>query len=153
VDRRATGPVGAVVAGGVAVLVTVAGILIDISPPVGVVDFPFLGIGIPAAALIGALVGPSIRARGGVGSAVLAMATLTIAVADAFLVLGIWIAALFSGSSGSDFLAAIAGAVALWLIGLIVVGVPMLLVTTPCAFVWAWILRELTRRGHGVTVW
>ena len=149
VKRRATGPVGAVVAGGVAVVVTVAGILVDVSPPIGVVDFPFLAIGIPAAAVVGALVGPTIRADRGIGVATLAMATLTIAVADALLVGLYGIAGLLTTTAVGNPLEMLVAIGVLWLMGLIFVGVPMLFVTTPCAATWAWIVRALARRGYG----
>jgi hypothetical protein len=47
----------------------------------------------------------------------------------------------------ADPLTAVIGLGALWLIGLVIVGLPMLVVTTPCAVAWAGIVRLLVRRG------
>ena len=148
--RRATGPIGALVGGAIALAVTVIGIWVDPNPPIGLIDVPFLAIGVPAAALVGALMGPSVRAQTGIAVPALAMATLTIAFADALMVAGFGLAEVLSPTGTDNPLAVLVGVGVLWLIGLVLVGVPMLAATVPCAVAWVLILRLLVRHGHGV---
>jgi len=105
----------------------------------------FFATGIPAAAVVGALAAPSMTDRAGTISATLVMATITIALADAFVVVGLAAGAIASTTGTIDLPAGIVGMGGLWLIGLVVVGVPMLILTTPCAIAWAWIVRRLPR--------
>jgi hypothetical protein len=79
------------------------------------------------------------------------MASATVVVAEALL-LGGWlvgIALVPDAYAGTDPASLIAGGVFIGMVGLVIVGGPMLLVTTSCAIAWAWIVRGLVRRGHG----
>jgi len=126
-------PLGAAVAAGIAVIAAFLGFAIG--------NTEVLGLGIPAAAISGWLLSPSIRSQGGIAGPAVAMAVSSIA-ADAWLVLG----SVSSSASGSE---AIVGAFGLWAIGLLIVGIPMLIVTAPCGIAWAVIVRRLARDGVG----
>ena len=125
-------PLGAAVAAGIAVIAAFLGYAIG--------QTEFLGLGIPAAAISGWLLSPGIRSQGSIAGPAVGMAIISIAIADALLVLG----SVSSSAAGSE---AIVGAFALWAIGLVVVGIPMLIATAPCAIAWAVIVRKLTRDG------
>ena len=127
-------PLGAAVAAGIAVIAAFLGFAIG--------NTEFLGLGIPAAAISAWLLSPSIRSQGGIAGPAVGMAVSSIAIADAWLVLG----SVSSSASGSE---AIVGAFGLWAIGLLVVGIPMLIVTAPCGIAWAVIVRRLARDGVG----
>jgi len=83
-----------------------------------------------------------------VGIAV-AMAATTVALTDALVVSGSAISAVVGADrfGGPSLAEALAGSVFIWGIGLIVVGIPMLLVTVPCGLVWARFVRRLAATG------
>jgi len=115
----------------------------------------FLALGIPAAALGGWFLGPAIRGDGWSLRPTIAMATLTIGLADAFAVVPAMIS---SGggyaTQGVDPISAVAfvllSTVVTWLLGLVIVGFLSLAVTIPCAVIWALFVRSLIRQGIGV---
>jgi hypothetical protein len=108
---------------------------------------PLLLLGIPAATVAGWFLGPTVNAASGIGGLSVAMAVVTVGIADALVVLGGAVGSLTSSStSGLDPLTAIAGAVFLWVVGLVVVGIPMLVITVPCGLAWAVVVRMLARR-------
>ena len=111
----------------------------------------FFALGIPAAGIVGGLLGPSVRERSGLGGTALSMAVLTIVVADLLLLGGALIQVVISPTSlGTTSVAtAIFGLAYIGMIGLVIVGVPMLVVTIPCAFIWTFVLRRLVQRGDG----
>jgi hypothetical protein len=112
-------------------------------------DAPYLLLGVPAATIAGALLGPGIDAWGGIGRMSVAMALETTAIADALVVMVAGAASLArSPGGGVDPLTSVAGAVAFWGIGLFVVGIPMLIVTVPCGLAWAVLVRMLARRSR-----
>jgi hypothetical protein len=131
----ATRPVGAGVACAIAVVAAFLGFAISQSA--------FLGVGVPAAAIAGWFLGPSIHTGGGLVGPAFGMAILTIAVADGLVIVGA------AGNSGGAAADAIWGYVGLWSIGIVLVGIPMLILTVPCALVWAFIVRRLAREGIG----
>jgi len=135
-SMTASRPVGAGVATAIAVVAAFLGFAISQSG--------FLGVGVPAAAIAGWFLGPSIRTGRGVVGPALGMAILTIAIADGLFIVG---AAGNSVGAGAD---AIGGFVALWSIGVVLVGIPMLILTVPCALLWAFIVRKLVRDGMGI---
>lgn len=147
-ERRASRLTGAAVAAGIALIATIVGVVLDARGPFLLGQVPFLAVGIPAAALVGASVAPSIGERTGAVQAGFVMAILTIAVADALIVMGVLAASIVTAPLATDPLTAVIGLGALWLIGLVIVGLPMLVVTTPCAVAWACIVRLLVRRGR-----
>ena len=132
----ATRPGGAGVATAIAVVAAFLGFAISQSG--------FLGVGVPAAAIAGWFLGPSVRTGSGVVGPALGMAILTIAVADGLFIVGA------AGNSGGVAADGIGGYVALWSIGVVLVGIPMLIVTVPCALLWAFIVRKLVRDGMGI---
>ena len=71
------------------------------------------------------------------------MTILTIAVADGLFILGA------ASNPGGATAEGIWGYIALWAIALVLVGIPMLIVTVPCALLWAFIVRRLARDGMG----
>jgi len=109
-------------------------------------EAPFLLLGIPAATTAGWFFGPKVRPGGGVADAAICMAILTTAIADALVVVPSALASLWSSFGGIDPLTAVAGGVALWGIGLAIVGIPMLFITVPCGLVWAVLVRMLAGR-------
>jgi hypothetical protein len=131
----ASRPVGAGVACAIAVVAALLGFAISQSG--------FLGVGVPAAAIAGWVLGPGIRARGGLVGPAFGMTILTIAVADGLFILGA------AGNPGGATAEGIWGYVALWAIGLVIIGIPMLILTVPCALIWAYIVRRLAREGMG----
>jgi hypothetical protein len=132
----ASRPVGAGIACAIAVAAAFLGFAISQSG--------FLGVGVYAAAIAGWFLGPSIRTRGGLAGPAFGMAILTIAMADGLFVLG---AADNSGGAAAD---AIGGYLALWAVGIVLVGIPMLILTLPCALLWAFIVRKVTHEGMGI---
>jgi hypothetical protein len=111
---------------------------------------PFLVIGIPAAAIAGALLGPSIRSGSANVGATAVMATLSVVVGDA-IVVGWMILEASAGDSGLGLGdgSALAGIVYIGILGLAAVGIPMLLITIPCAIVWAIAVGRLVAPGPG----
>ena len=108
---------------------------------------PFLLLGIPAATAAGWFFGPMVRPGGGVADAAFCMAVLTTAIADALVVVVSALASTAATSFGGiDPLATVLGALALWGIGLVIVGIPMLAITLPCGLAWAMVVRMLARR-------
>jgi hypothetical protein len=143
--RRGTRWLGAVVAIAIAAVPATAGLFLA--------GNPFLVLGLPAAAVAGVVLGPSIRAREPVAGVVVAMATLSIGVGYG-IVVGSMIVDAAAGSSGLGF-----GPGSVWtgiayvaMLGLMIVGVPMLLVTVPCAMVWGFVVRRLIEGGRGIPV-
>ncbi|HTG42194.1 MAG TPA: hypothetical protein VK697_11345 [Methylomirabilota bacterium] len=133
----ASRPVGAAVACAIAVVAAFLGFAISQSG--------FLGVGVPAAAIAGWFLGPSIRTGGGLFGPAFGMAIVTIAIADGLFIVGA------AGNSGGAASEAIWGYLGLWAIGLLIVGIPMLILTVPCALVWAFIVRKLARDGMGIS--
>lgn len=112
-------------------------------------EAPLLLLGIPAATVAGWILGPTVKPANGIGGISVAMAVVTVAIADALVILALGVGSLTSSSTGGlDPLAAIAGAVILWGIGFVVVGIPMLFITVPCGLVWAVVVRMLARRAR-----
>jgi hypothetical protein len=108
---------------------------------------PVLLIGIPAATVAGWFLGPKVSPSGGLAGVAVGMAILTIAIADALVVVPTMVASSASSSyGGSDPLSAVTSGLALWGIGLVFVGIPMLIPTVPCGFVWAMLVRRLASR-------
>jgi hypothetical protein len=137
--ERGTRALGAVVAAAVALVPATAGLFLA--------GTLFLAIGIPAAAIAGALLGPSIRSTSANGGATVLMATLSVALGDAIVVVWLILAA------GADASGLRSGAESVWsssihlgILGLAAVGIPMLLITIPCAIVWAVAVRSLVAR-------
>lgn len=142
---------GRIVGGSVAAVVAIAATLIAATLNGGW----FLALGIPAASVTGWYLGPGVRGDGWPLRPTIAMATLTIGLADAFAVVATMLR--WDGgyaAQGVDLISATAfilfTSVVTWLLGLIVVGLLSLAVTIPCAVVWALIVRSLIRRGIGV---
>jgi len=135
-DAQAAGPsiadrwIGAAVAASVAFLAALVGLG---------VDAPFLLIGIPAATIAGWRLGPKVPPAGGVAGMGTAMAILTIAAADALIVIPM------IASTGTDLLNIIPAAMILWVVGFAVVGIPMMTLVVSCAFVWAVVVQRLAR--------
>lgn len=99
--------------------------------------------------MAGWILGPTVKPANGIGGISVAMAVVTVAIADALVILALGVGSLTSSSTGGlDPLAAIAGAVILWGIGFVVVGIPMLFITVPCGLVWAVVVRMLARRAR-----
>ena len=126
---------GALVGGSVAVIAALVGLAFGA---------PFLGLGIPAAVIGGWLVGPRVRAAGGVIGPALAMAVVTVAVADTLVVAVLAIVAA-GGASTTSILNAFGASIFLWFAGLVTVGIPMLFITVPCGLVWSLMSRRLAR--------
>lgn len=138
---------GAIVAAGIAVAGTIIGVAIGQEWGVA--------LGIPAAAVSGWLLAPRIRTDRSPIGVILAMAALTIAIADAMVVIGLGVASAIAGGGPFGELAVlelIGGAIVFWLLGLIIVGILSLTVTIPCAAVWALVVRRLARDGMGSPV-
>jgi hypothetical protein len=127
-------PVGAVVAAAIAVVPAIAGFAIA--------HTWFFALGIPSAAISGWLIGPAIRSEGGIFGPTMGMALLPIAIADAFFLLR----PDMTTATGAD---AIAPLLVASILGLIIIGFPMVIVTIPCAVAWALVVRKLARRGFG----
>jgi hypothetical protein len=109
-------------------------------------EAPFLLLGIPAATVAGWFLGPAVRPDGGMADPAIGMAVMTIAIADALVVAVSAVASLASSFGGIDPLTAVARGLALWGIGLVIVGIPMLVITVPCGLAWAALVRVLARR-------
>ncbi|MFL5725999.1 MAG: hypothetical protein ACJ77F_06635 [Chloroflexota bacterium] len=142
-QRRGTTLLGAAVGAVLAVVATLVGASLTGSS--------FLAVGIPAATIVAGAAGPWVHERHWNGGPMLLVATATVALADCFVVAGMLINALSSPSPVPDPMTTAGGALTMWVIGLVIVGLPMLVITTPCAIVWALVVRELVRRGHGAT--
>jgi hypothetical protein len=128
-----------------------AGVAFSIAVVAGLIglglEAPFLLLGIPAATAAGWFFGPMVRPTGGVADLGIGMAVVTIAIADALVVAVSSVGSLASSSFGGiDPLSAVARGLALWGIGLVIVGIPMLTITVPCGLVWAVLVRMLARR-------
>lgn len=147
-ERRATRATGAAVGAAVALVATLAAEILGVRAPIVNDQVPLLATGIPAAAVIGAIVAPSVGERSGAGWAGFVMATMTIPLADAIFVVGVLVTAMLAAPLLTDPLTAVVGLGALWLIGLVIVGLPMLVVTIPCSIAWTLIVRAVVRRGH-----
>jgi hypothetical protein len=80
------------------------------------------------------------------------MALATIPIADVFVVVGVLVATFFTTPTTLDPIGLIAALAAVWLIGLVLIGLPMLVVTAPCAIVWALVVRALVSRRPGMAV-
>jgi hypothetical protein len=126
--RRGSRPWSALIA-----LASAAFVAIIASPLFG----SFFAIGIPAATVLGALLGPSVRANQSVDGPVIAMATLSIPLAEIVFIL--------STPSATTRVESVLFVVTY---GLMYVGIPMLIVTVPCAIGWAMAVRGLSRRGE-----
>jgi hypothetical protein len=126
---------GAWIGAAIALLPTLAGLAAGV---------PLLALGIPAAAVAGGIVGPRVRPDRGVVGVGLAMAVLTVLVADTIVVGGLGLAGLAGSSPDASLISAAVGALFLWTVGLIVVGIPALAVTIPCGLAWAALARRRT---------
>ena len=140
-----------VLGGGAAAVVAIAVTLIA----AGLNGGWFLALGIPSAIVIGWFFGPSVRSDGWPVRPTIAMATLTIGLADALAVVPAMVSSGGGYASQSvDPISATAfvlfASLVTWFLGLIVVGLLSLGVTIPCAVVWALLVRSLIRRGIGV---
>ena len=111
-------------------------------------ETPVLLIGIPAATVAGWFLGPKIPPIGGLAGVAAGMAILSIAIADALVVVPSTVTSASSSYGASDPLSAVTSGLALWGIGLVFVGIPMLIVTVPCGFVWAVLVRRLAGRAR-----
>jgi hypothetical protein len=112
-------------------------------------EVPFFLIGIPAATVAGWFLGPKIPPSGGLGGVAIGMALLTTAIADALVVVPAVVASSANSSVGGiDPLGAVAGGLAFWAIGLVIIGIPMLAITAPCGLLWAVLVRRLTGRAR-----
>ena len=130
----ASAPVSAVIAAAIAAIPAIAVFAIG--------HTWFFALGIPSAAISGWLIGPAIRSDGDIFGPAMGMALLPIAIADALFLLR----PDMTTATGAD---AIAPLLFGWLLGLIVIGFPMLIVTIPCAAIWALLVRRLVRPGVG----
>ena len=146
-ERRGSRLLGGGVAALIAVVANVIAFKLDARGPFPQSGFPYLALGIPAAVLVGAWLGPTVGERTGARSAAFLMAVATIAVADALLILVSLVASQFVTPTPLDPVSLIVSLGAFWLFGLFIAGVPMLVVTAPCAIVWAVVVRALVRRG------
>ena len=102
---------------------------------------PVLFVGVPAAGLAGWILGPRVE-RAGTAEVGAAMGAATVVIADTLVVGG---AAMASGSTNWDLVGRVGGGVAIWAIGLGIVGLPMLAITIPCGIVWAFGVRRVAR--------
>jgi hypothetical protein len=136
-DAEARGRRGSRLWGALIALAIAASVAIVTSPLFG----SFFAIGIPAATVLGALLGPSVRTGEPVDGPVIAMATLTIPLAEVVFVL--------STPSATMSVASVLFVVTY---GLMYVGIPMLIVTVPCAIAWAMAVRSLSRSGEFAAV-
>ena len=108
-------------------------------------EVPFLLLGIPAATVAGGFLGPKVPPSGGVAGVAVGMALLTTAIADALVVIASAVSSSASSFGPTEPWSAVVGGLALWVIGLVVVGIPMLIITAPCGLVWAVLVRALAR--------
>jgi hypothetical protein len=131
--------IGAVVGFVIAGIMTVLGANWD--------QAPFLTAGIPAATAAGYLAGPAIRADRAIVRGAIAMSVVTLLLADALVVLR-WAPEGFGSiNSLASVTVAVAELIGLWLIGLILVGIPMyVLLVGPCGLAWAAIVYRITVR-------
>ena len=113
--------------GGAIALVPAAGALL-------LLDNTFLLLGVPAAFVAGAALAPAVRANA-MAEAVLAMAALTTALAEVIT----FLVRPHELPAPAD--------VEIFALGLIFVGVPMSVLTVPCALVWAVLVRRVGRPG------
>jgi hypothetical protein len=127
-DGRSVGrPLPGAVVGGLIALVPATAALVAF-------DSLFLALGVPAAFAAGALVAPAVRTNA-IAEAVLAMAALTTLLGEATMVV----------AQPSDL--PTPGSIETFALGLIFVGVPLAVVTVPCALAWALILQRIGSRG------
>jgi hypothetical protein len=105
---------------------------------------PFLALGIPAATASGWLLGPRIRPAESIVDPALRMAAVTVVVADAFLMLASMVLSIVRVDpyGGTTIVDAIGGSLFLFTVGLVIVGIPMLLITVPCGLAWAGLVRS-----------
>ena len=146
-ERRGSRLLGGGTAAVIAIAANVIAFTVDAPGPFPQSGLPYLALGIPAAALVGAWLGPTVGELTGARSAAFLMAVATIPVADAFVVLAVLFATFFATPTTVDPAGPIVALGAIWLIGLVLVGLPMLVVTAPCAIVWALLVRATVRRG------
>jgi hypothetical protein len=129
-----------------------AGVAFSIAFVAGLIGFgfeaPFLLLGIPAATVAGGFLGPKVPLSGGVAGVAVGMALLTTAIADALVVVPSAVASSASSFGPTEPLSAVVSGLALWVIGLVIVGIPMLVITAPCGLVWAVLVRALARRAR-----
>jgi hypothetical protein len=144
--RRGGRAQGAIVAAAVAIAATILGIVIG--------QVWGMALGIPAATVSGWWLAPRIRTDRAPIGVMFSMAALTIALADAMAVLGLFVGATIAGTGPAGgtgqfgelaLLQLIGGAILFWLLGLILVGILSLLVVVPCAAAWAYIVRKLAQ--------
>jgi hypothetical protein len=141
--QDAIGPISAWPGSGVAFSIAFVAGLIGLG-----FETPVLLIGIPAATVAGWFLGPKVPVSGGLAGVAAGMAILTIAIADALVVVPSMVASASSSYGPSDPLSAVTSGLALWGIGLVFVGIPMLIVTVPCGLVWAVLVRRLAGRAR-----
>lgn len=143
---RASRVLGAAVAAAVAVAATLIA--------AGMSGGWFIALGIPAATFSGWLLGPTVRNVGWPLTATIWMATLTVALADAIAVATVISSGGGYATEGVEPLSAMAfvlvASAVIWLFGFTIVGLLSLVLTIPCAVVWALLVRSLIRRGVGV---
>ena len=94
----------------------------------------FLVLGVPAAIIAGAVVAPLVRSRA-IAEAVIPMAALTTVLAEVLSLV----------APPHDLPAP--GSVELFAFGLLLVGIPLAVVTVPCAMIWAHLVRRAALRG------
>jgi hypothetical protein len=159
VDREPTGesPAGVpvlrasrILGAGVAAVIAVAAALIA----AGLNGGWLFALGIPAATVSGWALGPSVRNVAWPLGATMGMAALTVALADAIAVATIISSGGGYATDGVDPISATAfipvASAVIWLFGFIVVGLPALAITIPCAAIWSLVVRSLIRRAVGV---
>jgi hypothetical protein len=96
----------------------------------------FFSIGIPAATLLGWLLGPSVRRDEPIDGPVLTMAILSIPLALVVFIV-----------TSDTPTWSVNGVLFITLYGLLYIGIPMLFVTGPCAIAWGIVVRRLARGG------
>jgi uncharacterized membrane protein YesL len=106
--------------------------------------------GIPAATVIGYLLGPTVRLHGSNLSAALKMSFFTVLVGDLMIVLAMGIGVVVLDVTATEFnpVKLVGELVGLWAIGLLLYGLPTLaFVVGPCTIAWVLLVTWLARRS------
>jgi hypothetical protein len=125
-------------------------VAVAIAAPIGIgvlafADTTFFLAGTPAAGIAGVWLGPKIRSRSSIAVTAVSMALLTIVLAEIVVCAWAITAPGLDRLATADAGSLMVGTIYLAMIGLVIVGIPMLMVTVPCGLAWAWIVRRLVR--------
>jgi hypothetical protein len=128
---------------GASVAIGIAGIAGLVGTGLGA---PFLLLGIPAAMAAGWVLAPRVGPSTDLAGLGAAMGGLTVVLADTMLMVGAAAASLDSnGDMPRDLVAGVIGMTFFWMVGLLVVGLPVLILTIPCGVLWVFLVRRLSR--------